>query len=114
MAAVPLTVNIPRVTGIDPTLQTGVDVGTVDQYFMPNDGKTVLRLRGGAAAATMTVVSVLVFDGLDVADRTVAVPMGETRVVGPFRTDVYNSADRTVQFTFAAADTTLVLEASRL
>lgn len=114
MAAVNLTVNQPRVSGITPTVQTGVVIAATDQYFMANDGKTILRVSGGTADAAMTVVSVLDVDGLAVADRTIAIPAGATRLVGPFRPDVYNNDDRNVQITFAAADTTLVLEAFRL
>ena len=111
MAVVDLTVTRPSRSGVAPSAQTGVDVGTTDQYFAANDGAIFLRVSDGAAMATMTIVTYATVDGLAVPDRTVAIPAGDVRYIGPFPPDIYNDGERKMQVTFGAADSSLVLEA---
>lgn len=114
MAVVDLTVNISSILGVDPTVQTGVAVGTVDQYEFLNDGRVILRVSDGAAVAAMSIISTAQIDGLSLEDRVVSIPSGEDRIIGPFRVDVYNDSERKVRITFGAADATLILQAFRL
>ena len=114
MAAVDLTVIRPVRTGVAPSAQTGVAIGTTDQYFVANDGAVFLRVSDGAALATMTIVTYSIVDGLAVPDRTVAIPTGAVRYIGPFPPDIYNDSDRKIQVSFAADDASLVLEALSL
>ena len=112
MAAIQLTVNGATSSGAAPSPRVGVLSGTTDQYFFPASRDMMLRISDGAAAATMTIITPATLDGLAVADRTVAIPSGQVRYVGNLNPEVYGSDGR-IQVTFAAADTTLRIEALR-
>ena len=109
MADIVLMINAPSVVGTNPNAQVGVDDG--DEYLMANDGRTMLLVSGGAAAAAMTIhTGGLTASGLAIADVPVAIPIGEHRQCGPFRADEFDDAQNRVKFTFAADDATLRLE----
>ena len=112
MAEVQLIVNGVNPSD-EPARQTGVAAAATDQYFIPADSNIVLRIYDGNAAASMTVVTPLTVDGLAVADRVIAIPQTVARIVGKFNPRVYGENGR-IQFTFAAADATLKVEAIRL
>ncbi|HUM37544.1 MAG TPA: hypothetical protein PLQ85_11795 [Anaerolineae bacterium] len=79
---------------------------TGDQF--PNDGRTLLAVYNGHGSASRTV-SVNIqrdVDGQDPPDRTVTIGAGETRLIGPFPTGIYNDANGRVQLAYSdsAAD----------
>ena len=110
MAQIDLTINDPAVAGAEPTVQTGVTAAAADQYLYLNNNRIMVRVSGGAAAATMTVKTGGTVDGLAIADREVAIPAGEARWCGPYNGGIYNNAAGKVELTFAAADATLAIE----
>jgi hypothetical protein len=86
--------------GGDAVLNTGVDC--------------VLVKNGSGSSITVTVVTQDTVDGNAVADRTVVIPAGEERIIGPFRGGVtYNDVDNKVQLTYSAV-TSLTIAALRI
>lgn len=68
-----------------------------------NDGKTVAWVvNGGGSSITVTIPSHKTIQGLTVPDRTVSVPNGATRVIGPFDKSVHNDANDKVTLEFSA------------
>lgn len=57
-----------------------------------NTGKEILVVRnaGGVSTCNVTLASPITVDGQAVADRTIAVPIGESRLIGPLKPGVYN------------------------
>jgi hypothetical protein len=52
-------------------------------------------------------------DGLAVADRAVAIPAGEERLIGPFPSAIYDDGNGKVQLTYDAV-TSMTIAALRL
>lgn len=79
-------------TGLEPTY-TG-SLATDNVYQFRNDGRMYLHvINGGSSPDTVTIAAQPSVDGLDVPDRTVSVPAGEERLIGPLLPDVYNDSD---------------------
>ncbi len=98
MADVSLALQAIIKTGLTP-VQTGT-LSVSDNYQIRNDGRTFLHVvNGGGSADVVTIVSQSVDDGLAVADRTVSVPAGEERMIGPFLKRVYNDASGLINVT---------------
>ena len=57
---------------------------------------------GDVSAHTVTIETSRTVDGLAVADRDVAIPAGEERLIGPFPKQTYDDADGKVQLTYDA------------
>ena len=112
MAEIQLTINGVNESD-EPASQNNVTAAATDQYFIPADPHIVLRCFNGGAAATMTVITPLTVDGNAVADKMIALPAGAGRTVGQWDPRVYG-VDGRIQFTFAAANTQLTIEAYRL
>lgn len=101
------TVQTVTRSGITPTKNA---VASSDNFV--NDGRTVLHVTNGSGGSlTVTIVTPNTSDGLAVADRTVTIPNGEERVIGPFPRTVYNDGDGkvTVQFSATTSVTCQVL-----
>ncbi len=91
-------IAIVKTGGADPTY-TG-SLSASNNYQFANDGKTFIHVKnGGGSPDTVTIVSQNSEDGLAVADRTVVVPAGEERMIGPLLPHVYNDGDGLVNFT---------------
>lgn len=74
-----------------------------------NTGREALMVSNGSGAPiTVTIETPQEVDELDVADRDVVVPAGETRLIGPFPKGTYNDADGMVQITYSSVTTVLV------
>lgn len=100
-----LTVQAISRAGLEPTLQAAASGG--DQFA--NTGREFVRIdNGGGSAVTVTVTTPQTVDGLAVADRTVSVPAGETRLVGPFPTANYNDASGRVQLAYSGVTSVTV------
>ena len=68
-----------------------------------NTGAEALLVENtGTASVTITFSTYKQVDGLDVADLQVAVPAGETHLLGPFPTDVYNDPDGNAQVSYSS------------
>lgn len=111
-------VNIPitQLTddGVAPPAATAADA-TNDHQLAFNDGRVFVEVVStDAAAQSVTIITPgTVGSGLAVADKTVAVPAGATRYVGPLAPQVYNQPDGTVQID-PSISTTLGLRAYRI
>jgi len=67
--------------------------GTVDGWSFTNYGKEFLVLKNtGAGAHTVTVQTPETVDDLTVQERTISLPAGSTKVVGPFFPGTYNQS----------------------
>jgi hypothetical protein len=91
------------------TLLPAETVGVVaDGHKFANDGKVILLVRNsdGAAARVLTIQTPGTVDGQAIADRTVSVAFGTSRVIGPFPPSIYNQADGMVYLDYEAADVT--------
>lgn len=86
--AVLSVVNSTRVSpGVD--LAGAAAAGGGDSFV--NTGTELVVFKNASVGSiTVTLVTPATVDGLAVADRTVAVGAGETRLVGPFPPGIYN------------------------
>ena len=65
-----------------------------------NTGAEFVHIKnGGGSQITLTIATSKTVDGLTVPDRTVAIPAGEERYVGPLLTDTHGS---TVSLSYSA------------
>jgi len=68
-----------------------------------NTGDEFIHIVNGAGVEqTVTIVTQATVDSQAVADRSVAIPAGEERFIGPFATSTYNDANGKVQLTYDA------------
>ena len=90
------TVQTVTRDGIEPTENP---VAASDVFN--NDGNVRLWVDNqNAGTCTVTIVTQATVDGQAVSDKTVAIPTGEKRLIGPFPPGVYNddNSQVTVQF----------------
>lgn len=78
--------------------------------------RLVRVVNGSAGEVTVTIPTPAQVAGLDVAERTVAVPAGGTRFIGPFPPSAYRQADGSVHLDYSAVTsvTVAVLELERV
>ncbi len=69
-----------------------------DGNSFENDGKTAIYVtNGGGSSLTVTIQAPdSGKDGLVVTDRTVTVPASASRLIGPFRKDVYDQSSGSI------------------
>ncbi|NJO81675.1 MAG: hypothetical protein HC828_02150 [Blastochloris sp.] len=68
----------------------------------PNSGKTFVEVVNGSGSS-ITVNIAAVLDGVtDASFRSVAVPAGARRIIGPFPTSPYNDSNSRVNLTYSA------------
>jgi len=97
-------------TGTTPPAQTDGD-STNNHYFV-NDGTTWLEIvSSDASSQTVTVETSKTVDGYALADQTLAVPAGATRLIGPFTTGTFNQPSTTQVFVDCPVSTTLKFRA---
>lgn len=83
--------------GLDPLPYAAASGGGDD---FANTGIQFIHVKNGDSSPhTVTVVTPAEVDGLEVADREIAVPAGEERFIGPFPTSWYGL---TTQLTYDA------------
>lgn len=103
MAKVALAIEKAKPTGIKPTEKGALSAA--DEYQFKNDGNVVLRVKNASAEATnVTIVTPGTQGNLNVEDQVVAVAAGESKIIGPFDTALYNDAQglATVKFSKVA------------
>lgn len=84
--------------GLNPTLSAAAGGG--DSWA--NTGKEFIYINNGdASPVTLTIVTQQTVDGQAVADRTVTIPAGEFRLVGPFPVGTYNDGNNLCQLTYS-------------
>lgn len=86
-------------TGLDPTYSACAAGG--DEFV--NNGDEFIHIKNGhTAEQTVTITTPATVDGLAVADRAVAIPNGEERIIGPFPKATYDDSAGKVQLTYDA------------
>jgi len=101
---------VARAGSVAGSIQTGVAIGSADQYVIPNNGRMIFRVSGGSADVTMTVATFGNIDGNEIEDRDEVIAANATRYFGPYPVDIYNNADGQIDVSFAAADGDLTIE----
>lgn len=95
------------------TKQQATRAGTVLTYgnadvagdAFENDGtQAVIIVNGGGTPVVVTIETPATVDDLAVADRTVTIAQGATKIIGPFTRSVYNDGDGKVQITYDGVD----------
>ena len=105
MATVELTVQSIARSGLE-AAYVAATAGADGNVFDNAGGKKFVHIKnGGVGAIVATFVVPNTADGLAVADRTVSIPAGEERFVGPFGAlyeaeDTDNSIEKAVQVTY--------------
>jgi hypothetical protein len=88
--------NIVR-AGLEPSYDAAAAGG--DEFA--NTGDEFIHVKNGDGSShTVTIETPATVDGLAVADRDVAIPAGEERMIGPFPGSTYNDGDGMVQLTY--------------
>lgn len=103
--------------GVAPPAQTDADAAS-DHFIDANDGRIVLEIES-SDGADQTVEFEIPSGGVDdqpVTPRTVTIPDGETRWVGPFPRSVYNqpNPDLNKIFINPSVSTTLKFRAYKI
>ena len=82
----------------DTNVRLGNAAGT-DDFFMPNDGKTVLIIVGGAAAAAITFTQVNdKYGRAETTHLTFTPTVSKSSIVGPFLPELWNNAAGCIKF----------------
>lgn len=91
MARAALTVQSTSRSG----LNAAYTAAAVDGHAFENLRENVVIhvKNGGAGAVVVTIATPATVDGLAVPDRTVSIPAGGERFIGPFSKSVYNQDD---------------------
>lgn len=104
-------------TGIDPA---GILPTVTDGDKFNNTGKEFLAIVNGGGAPTVVTVNAYPPnaqsnppDGLTVTDRTVSVPAGESRLIGPFPPSIYSDTSGNAHV-ICAPVTSVTIKALRL
>ena len=100
MARTELTVQAIVRAGDEPTYEAA----NSDGEEFDNTGKQFLHIKNGSGGSiTITIVTPGTVDegDLAVADRTIAIPAGKERMIGPFPPATYNQSDETVDVNFS-------------
>ncbi|MBP7572063.1 MAG: hypothetical protein KBA95_18560 [Acidobacteria bacterium] len=110
MADVTLTVqDSTRAIATCPNVTDDATAATSsDTYYFANDGRVVLIV-DAATTATVTIETPGSVAGNAIADTAVALPDGDTYVLGPFPTSVYNDSQGRVKVTVSANTTIMAL-----
>jgi len=84
--------------GLSPTFNAAAGGG--DEFV--NTGNEFIHVKNGHSGSQDVVIETpATVDGLAVADRTVSVPNGEERIIGPFPVATYNDVAAKVQLTYS-------------
>lgn len=76
--------------------------------FLNTGNELLLVTNGGGASRDVTLATPATLDGMAIASRVVAVPAGESRLIGPLKPNVYNDGDGMVQVTYSAVTSVTV------
>lgn len=114
MARTSLTIQTTSRTGLSPSYVSG-DAANGHDFNNAGQNVVIHIKNGSGSTVTLTVVTPGTVDGLAVANRDIAIPAGEERIVGPFRKDQYGTGNNqdTVQLDLDD-DTSVTLAALKL
>lgn len=113
MAEGTLTLKSIVAAGVNPA---GVAPTATDGDGFQNNGNVFLYISNGNAGAVVVTIDAYPTgnttpkpDGLTVADRTISIPAGERRMIGPFPPSIYNRpADNKAKVTCDVVALTLI------
>lgn len=92
-------------TGLTPAYSAA----NADGHSIANDGRVFQHIKNGSGSSiNVTAQTPATVDGLAVAERVVAIPAGEERMIGPFQPGIYNQADGSVYIDYSAVTTVTV------
>src|SRR5687767_2011294 len=87
----------------------------VDGHSSANTGKEALYVTNGSGGSiNVTVVTPGTVDGLAVADRVIAVPAGQSRIIGPFPPLAYDQPGTNAVHVDFSAVTSVTVAALRI
>lgn len=99
-----LAVQTPVVAGITPTYNAAALTNT-----FPNSGRVFAHVKNGSGASiNATLVATATVGGNAVANRVVAVPAGQERLIGPIDPNIYNAADGTCELDISVITTVTI------
>lgn len=114
MARSALAVQAIVIAGLEPAFTAA----NVDGHSVQNDGRTVLYVKNGSVGSVdVTIQTPGAVGGNAIADRVIAVPAGEDRIIGTFAPSVYNrggSTDAHSIYVDFSAVTTVTVAALRV
>lgn len=111
MARTALAVQQVERAGLEPAFTAA----NVDGHSIANTGKEALYVvNEDVGSINVTVVAPGTVDGLAVADRVVAVPGGESRILGPYPKNVYDQPGTEVIHVDFSAVTDVTVAALRI
>ena len=92
MARTELTLQTTTRSGVEATFAA---VDDTNGESFDNVGENVLLhvKNGSGGAVVVTITTPGSVDGVALADRTISVPAGEERIIGPFPNNLYGQAD---------------------
>jgi hypothetical protein len=70
--------------------------------FLNTGAEFLLIKNGDSSSTTLTIVTQATVDSQAVGDRTVTIPAGEERMVGPFTRTTYNDGTGKCQLTYSS------------
>jgi hypothetical protein len=76
------------------TMPAEVAADVANGNYVPNDGKTLVLARnanGASTARTVTITLVGTIDGFAPAARTISIPAGASKILGPYEVVNYGS-----------------------
>jgi hypothetical protein len=97
------TLNVDTITraGVSPNYNAA-EVGG-DDFMNDAERRTFLAVNNeSAGTVTVTIATSATMDGLQVADRAVAVGAGAEIFIGPFPANIYNQSNGTIHVTYSA------------
>jgi hypothetical protein len=93
MARAALTVQTPTSSGLNPTYTAAIADG---HAFDNANGDVILHVMNASAGSiTVTIDVNKSTDGLAIPDKTITIPAGENRFIGPFKESLYNQDSTT-------------------
>lgn len=100
-------------TGLLPVYTAAAPV--IDGHSIVNAGKTFVHVKNGGGGATICTIQTpgTIDDNLAIADRTVSIPAGSERMIGPFIISIYNQTGGVIWVDFDVI-TTVTLAALTL
>lgn len=100
-----LTVTTSAKTGTTQPALAAVDAVNGNSFV--NTGREIIEIANGAGAPiTVTFVTTLTYQGYAIADQTVTVTNGTTKICGPFDTALFNDAtDNTIGVDYSSGTT---------
>jgi len=88
------------------------NAGATGDEFSNEGTYTFFQVKNAASGTIdVTFITQKTVDGQAVDDRVVAVPTSEDWMIGPFPTDIYNTANKRVQVTYSPGATGVTVAA---